>query len=244
MTKEEQLYEEEEQTLRNAKAILTQKKLDAAELYTEYEKITDVFEELLNNAKLITRISDRFQEKFKLANDQLKVQAEEINRINLELDKDNRALKGDITKLTKARVMSHIVSYEEFVKAYPTKDACYRFLSDLKWKHGYQCKKCGNTKSCDGKTKHSRRCTKCRYDESPTAFTIFHKCKFEMPKAFYITMLVNAEKGKISSYELSRILDLRQKTCWSFKQKVLNAIKNVKAKKIENGGWDILSLNP
>ena len=63
MTKEEQLYEEEEKTLRETKKILKEKNLSSDQLYGELDKFVSVFEELLNNAKLITLISDRFQEK-------------------------------------------------------------------------------------------------------------------------------------------------------------------------------------
>jgi hypothetical protein len=38
-------------------------------------------------------------------------------------------------------------------------------------------------------------------------------------------MVVTNKKG-MSSYELSRKLGLRQKTCWSFKQKVIEAMKS------------------
>lgn len=241
--KKEQLYDEEEKILSEARELAKQKDLSSAELKKGLEKLSEHYEELLNNAKLITSISDRFQEKLKLANDKLQIQAEEINRINLELDADNRALKGDLTKLTKARVLSHHVSYEEFVKAYPDKNVCLKFLAELKWREGFKCRKCGNEKFCDGKTNYSRRCTKCRYDESPSAYTIYHKCKFEMAKAFYITMLVSTQKGKISSYELSRILAMRQKTCWSFKQKVLDSMKKMKDKKqIKDQGWSALAM--
>ncbi len=242
--KKEHLYDEEEKILSDSRQLLKKKDLTLEELKKAYETFGDSYEELLNNAKLITSISDRFQEKLKLANDKLQEQAEEINRINLELDADNRALKGDLTKLTKARVLSHHVSFEEFVKAYPDKNTCLKFLSELKWREGYQCRKCGNTKYCDGKTNYSRRCTKCRYDESPSAYTIYHKCKFEMAKAFYITMLVSTQKGKISSYELSRILNMRQKTCWSFKQKVLDSMKKMKDKKqFKDQGWSALAID-
>lgn len=47
-----------------------------------------------------------------------------------------------------------------------------------------------------------------------------------MPKAFMITFLVSTGKKGISSTELSRKLSLRQKTCYSFKRKVMAAMKS------------------
>ncbi len=50
---------------------------------------------------------------------------------------------------------------------------CYEYLSSIKWEKGYSCKKCNNDKYYKGKKPFSRRCLKCKYDESPTANTMF-----------------------------------------------------------------------
>ena len=50
--------------------------------------------------------------------------------------------------------------------------------------------------------------------------------KFSILKAFYIIYYVSTNKKGISSTELSRKLELRQKTCWLFKQKVMRAMKS------------------
>lgn len=103
-------------------------------------------------------------------------------------------------------------------------DKCYQFLADLKWSDGFTCRKCGNTNYCQGKSPHSRRCTKCKTEESSTAGTIFHNCKFPVSKAFYIAYNVCKGKEEISTYEFARRLSLRQMTCWNFKTKIQNAL--------------------
>lgn len=55
---------------------------------------------------------------------------------------------------------------------------------------------------------------------------MFHKLKFPLRKAFYIAFLVVTGKKGISTYELERKLSLRQKTCWLFKRKVMEAMKS------------------
>lgn len=72
----------------------------------------------------------------------------------------------------------------------------------------------------------SRQCTSCRYVESPTAGTLFHMVKFDLVKAFCIMYFVATNKKGITSTELSRKLNLRQETCWSFKSKVMKAMKS------------------
>jgi len=108
-----------------------------------------------------------------------------------------------------------------------SEDKCYEFLADLKWSNGFTCRKCGNSNYCAGKTPHSRRCTKCKTEESSAAGTIFHNCKFPISKAFYIAYSVCKGKEDISTYEFARRLSLRQMTCWNFKTKIRNAIKQM-----------------
>lgn len=118
------------------------------------------------------------------------------------------------------------LSLFEFQKRFPDEASCYNYMVKLKWDEGYTCKRCGNTKYCAGLNDYDRQCTKCRYIESATAGTLFHQVKFSILKAFYIVYYVSTSKKGITSTELSRKLELRQKTCWLFKQKVMKAMES------------------
>jgi len=112
----------------------------------------------------------------------------------------------------------------EFQQQFPDDQACYHYLAGRKWPNGFICEKCGHTHHCKGKLEQTRQCTKCGYQSTPTSNTLFHKVKFPILKAFYIVYFISTNKQGISSTELSRKLGLRQKTCWSFKQKVMKAM--------------------
>ena len=103
---------------------------------------------------------------------------------------------------------------------------CLIYLSEIKWADGYKCKRCDNDKFGNGKNPQNRRCTKCRYDESPTTGTMFEKIKFSLLIAFHIAFKISTKKKGMSSLELSSEFELRQKTCWSFKSKVQQAMKS------------------
>lgn len=118
------------------------------------------------------------------------------------------------------------LSLFEFQKRFSTTDDCLSYLADIKWSDGFCCRKCGHKKSCKGVAAGSLQCTSCNYTESPTANTLFHKVKFDLVKAFYIVYFVSTNKKGITSTELSRKLNLRQKTCWAFKRKVMKAMKS------------------
>lgn len=115
-----------------------------------------------------------------------------------------------------------------FGDKFSTDEKCYEYLADIKWENGYNCAKCGNLKYFAGKQPKGRCCTKCHYDESPTAHTMFHNLRFSIQKAFYIVFMVVTCKIGVSTHELGRKLELRQKTCWLFKRKVMEAMKSSK----------------
>jgi hypothetical protein len=103
---------------------------------------------------------------------------------------------------------------------------CYEYLSLVKWEAGYRCRKCDYEKYCKGEKPFSRRCLKCKYDESSTSNTMFDKLKFSILIAFHIVFKIGTKKKGMSSLELSHEFELRQKTCWFFKQKVQQVMKS------------------
>ncbi len=119
---------------------------------------------------------------------------------------------------------------------FSSEEDCLRFLSEKKWETGYVCRKCGHTNYCKGKTPYSRRCTRCKKEESATANTIFHRCHIPITEAFQIVYKV-CHNPTISSYALSREIELRQMTCWKLKSRLMECIKN-------KGEVDILFQSP
>lgn len=121
--------------------------------------------------------------------------------------------KKDIVK--RAEVLLH-----KFAVAFPDDARCLDLLAELKWKEGFVCHHCGHTNFCSGKSLTSRRCTTCKREESVTAHTIFHHCRFSLRKAIELSLLL-CHIPDISSYELSRQIELRHMTCYNFQKKML-----------------------
>ena len=196
--------------------------------------------ELAKSEKELKIINSKLSE----ANEQLNEQATEIKSLNKRLEADNKNLLTNVKALVKARAMAQELDFEGFSQLFPDELSCKKYLYELKWKDGYKCKKCDNTKAFKGKDEYSKRCTKCGYLESATVFTIFHRLRFPIQKAFYIVFLVYANKGNINAVELSEIVDLRLNTAWSFKKKVVKRM-NIRAKsnKKDTEGWSFLILD-
>lgn len=172
-------------------------------------------------------------------------QAEEISRMNILLENDNITLKTNIEKVTDARVNATELDFDEFSLKYPDRDACYKFLSELKWENGYACIKCANTSYCNGKVPFNRRCTKCAYEESVLHQTIFENNRIPINKAFYLVYLMYNHKGAISSHKLSEKLGIRQSTCWTYASKIKKVMEERKKdlKGVGKSGWRKLVMD-
>jgi two-component system, sensor histidine kinase LadS len=110
------------------------------------------------------------------------------------------------------------------IKFFESEETCLELIADQKWADGYTCRKCENKNYCRGKTPYSRRCTRCKHEESATAHTIFHRCRISLPEALQIMYKV-CNDPSISTYELSRQMELRQMTCWKLKNKLMECVK-------------------
>ncbi len=131
-------------------------------------------------------------------------------------------MEKEISKV-KQKNISATKFVDRFQQVIPDEITALELLSAEKWKDGFICKKCGSANFCKGKTPFARRCTRCKKEESVTSNTIFHRCKIPINSALEIAFLV-CNVAAISSYELSRQLDMRHMTCYSFQKKVLDCL--------------------
>jgi hypothetical protein len=204
------------------------------------EQVRERTSEVVEKSKVI----EDQNEELKSVNILLREQSEEISRINILLEKDNITLHTNIEKVTHDRVMSAEVDFEEFSRIYPDRETCFKFLSDLKWGNGYNCRRCAHTHYSNGHLPYSRRCSKCGYEESVIAYTILQNTRIPINKAFYMIFLVYSTKGKISSHKLSEIVDIRQSTCWAYSTRI-KKLMDFKKKELRNSGsqgWGKLVL--
>jgi len=234
------------------KQIIRQMQLNAEmqeNLNKELEaKVEQRTSEVRNQAIALKEQNDTIEkqnEELLSKNNLLQDQADEISRMNVLLEKDNINLKTNIEKVTDARVNATELDFDEFSQKYPDKESCYKFLSELKWEHGYSCLKCNHTNYCNGKVPYNRRCTKCAYEESVLHQTIFENNRIPINKAFYLVYLMYNSKGTISSHKLSDKLGIRQSTCWTYASKVKKVMEERKKDLRGSGksGWNKIVLD-
>ncbi|MBQ9170739.1 MAG: IS1595 family transposase [Bacteroidaceae bacterium] len=125
----------------------------------------------------------------------------------------------------KTRKVFKGTSLARFNKSFQTDEDCYGYLADIKWKgDSFVCKRCGNTHYCKGHLPFARRCTRCKYDESPTAGTIFDRIRISLLTAFRIVFDMCISPKSMSSSKLAEEYGVRQKTIWEFKRKMQLAL--------------------
>lgn len=66
-----------------------------------------------------------------------------------------------------------------------------------------------------------------------------------MNKGCYLVYLMYITKGEISSYELSKKLNISQSTCWSYARRLKKTIAESKTvdRKVEKEGWSVLIVD-
>jgi len=186
------------------------------------------------NLELEEKIKERTQalEKNAIFLDQLNKklieQSKENERINSILDKSNYELKKEVTQTKKDRILSSNMNFSEFEELFKDDLSVEKYLDGIKWENGFKCKKCNNSEYWNGIKKFSRKCKKCRYEESITAYTIFHRCKFPLNKALYIVYKTEKEFENLNTTSLSEEIDIRRNTVSDYKKKIINTINILK----------------
>ncbi|WP_175402770.1 7TM diverse intracellular signaling domain-containing protein [Mangrovivirga cuniculi] len=195
-------------------------------MMTEQQDNLQIKEQL--NQELEQKVAERTKELFEknqlleVSYDKLKDQASEIYTINNLLDLENWKLKNRLKSVVKGRMLMKKLTFEEFATVFPENDKCLHQVAHMKWNEGFKCRRCDNKKFSEGSKPYSRRCSKCGYNESATAYTLFHGIKFPLVKAFYILYVVLNHEDYMSLEEMARALSLQKNTVWNFKKKVNN----------------------
>ena len=95
--KETDIYEKEAQYLKRSKEFFQKGGYEMEDLQLQYKSMVEHYEELFDQVKIITKISDRLQRKLDKTNDQLAETNNQLNDRNIELQET-------IDALTKARI--------------------------------------------------------------------------------------------------------------------------------------------
>lgn len=102
----------------------------------------------------------------------------------------------------------------EFTEVFNKEQDCLDYLKKIRWSEGEYCPYCGCSKIYTFKDKKNYKCADCRKRFSIKVGTIFEDTKVPLRKWFLAIYLLTAHKKGISSLQLSRDLQVTQKTAW------------------------------
>ena len=107
----------------------------------------------------------------------------------------------------------------EIMERFPDQESCIDHLERIRWANKPVCPHCSSKRIKRKKTYTVGRvgrwnCDDCNASFKVTCGTMFHGTKIPLQKWFLAIALVLNAKKSISSHQLSRDLDLNQKTAW------------------------------
>ncbi len=106
---------------------------------------------------------------------------------------------------------------------FPDQEACIVHLEKVRWANDPHCAHCGPTHVArkDDQDRIGRwNCHRCKSSFNVLSGTIFEKTKIPLQKWFLgIALIVNAKKS-LSSCQLARDLDMKQKSAWYMQQRI------------------------
>ena len=112
----------------------------------------------------------------------------------------------------------------EFSDMFPTEEACWEYLSVIRWPNGCHCLRCGSTHIWKQRSGHFR-CGDCRYTFSVIAGTLFQDTKKPLRLWFQAIWYVVNQKNGVSALGLQRALGLGSyHTAWEWLHKLRRAM--------------------
>lgn len=116
------------------------------------------------------------------------------------------------------------VSVLDFQDLFPTDEACYNYLSVMKWPEGFVCPKCQGRGAWKMK-KGAYRCKQCLSDTRVTAGTIFDKTRTPLRLWFNAMWYIVNQKNGVSALGLKKVLGAQTyETTWTWLHKLRTAM--------------------
>lgn len=110
---------------------------------------------------------------------------------------------------------------------------CLEYLERWRWADGIRCPHCGMDKIYRYKTRAIFKCTSCNNQFSAKVGTIFEKSKIPLKKWVLAMYLNGANKKGISSLQLSKEIEVSQKTAWFMLHRIRKALEPIHTEQLE-----------
>lgn len=118
------------------------------------------------------------------------------------------------------------ISMYSFIKLFPDESSVVKFFEKQLWQGEAVCPYCKSKETAVRKQRHGHRCKKCRKDFTIRNGTIFENSRLSLHKWLYAMYIIMTDRKGISSLQLSKELDITQKSAWFLLQRIREACNN------------------
>lgn len=113
---------------------------------------------------------------------------------------------------------------KDFIKRFPTDDACLLELFELQRGHKPKCPKCGRRGMFKKRSVRRQVICPCGFEYAPTAGTILHKSPTPLRDWFFVMYMMTTTRNGISAKEVQRQLGVTYKTAWRMCHQIRKAM--------------------
>lgn len=115
----------------------------------------------------------------------------------------------------------HFKDISEMLHVFSDEQKCTDHFAMIRFRKGFYCPHCGSTRKIHKFSDLIRyKCADCRRQFTAKVGTIFEESKVPLQKWYMAFYLVTASDKGISSLQLSREIEVTQKTAWLMLQKI------------------------
>jgi transposase-like protein len=126
-------------------------------------------------------------------------------------------------------------SLAQIIKTFSDENVCRRFLEMQRWHGKPCCPKCKSDKNIWRIENNTRyKCKECNYKFSVRVGTIFKKSQITLGNWFTAIYLCTSRKKGISSIQLSKDLDISQKSAWFMEMRIRKILETKAPKLLKN----------
>ena len=118
------------------------------------------------------------------------------------------------------------ISMYKFMSMFPDEASVVKFFEKQIWENTPICPYCESKNTAIRKKRHGHRCKDCRKDFTIRNGTIFENSRLSLHKWLYAMYLIMTARKGISSLQLSKELDITQKSAWFLLQRIREACNN------------------
>lgn len=111
----------------------------------------------------------------------------------------------------------------DFLKLFPTEEACEKYIADARWPRGMFCPHCGNHRVYRLETQKRWKCGSCDKQFTVRTGSVLAESKVPLQKWLMAVWIMTSHPKGVSSIQMGKTLGVTQKTAWFLAHRIREA---------------------